>query len=143
MHSIAIPSPLKPEVLQQAVAVAMSSPSRKRVGSILLKKKRIIAAACNYDKKTHPIQKQYAHLASCIHNNSELSKKIFLHSEILCLIRAREPFDTIITARVGGHGGTQLRNSRPCPLCSLFLKHHGVKKIHYSTRKGFLFEEWE
>jgi deoxycytidylate deaminase len=140
--SIAIPSSLKDELLQQAVAVAMASPSKKRVGSILLNKKRIIAAACNYDKKTHPIQKKYANLACNIHKKSELSQKIYLHSEILCLIRAKEYADTIIIARVGGHGKSKLSNSRPCQLCTLFLKEYGIKKVHYSTPNGFMFEHW-
>lgn len=139
----AVPSPLKPEVLNQAIAVAMASNSRKRVGCVILKKKKIIAAACNHDKKTHPIQKLYANLASQIHGNQELSHKIFLHSEILGLLRAKEGGDTIITARVGGHGGNKLRNARPCPLCTLFLKHHGIKNVHYSTANGFLYEEWQ
>lgn len=141
--TIAIPSPMKPEFLNQAVAVAMASSSKKRVGSIILKKKRLIASACNCDRKTHPIQKKFADLASQIYVNESFSRKIFLHSEILCVIRAREEGDTIITARVGGHGGNKLRNSRPCPLCTLYLKEHGIKKIHYSTPNGFRFEQWE
>jgi deoxycytidylate deaminase len=143
MTPIAIPSPLKREILDQATAVAMSSPSRKRLGSIILRKKRIVAAACNYDKKTHPIQKSYATLASQLYHNDDLSTKIYLHSEILCLIRARGKGDTIITSRIGGHGGTKLRNSRPCPLCTLFLKEHGITKIHYSTPNGFMYENWK
>lgn len=140
---IAVPSQMKPEILKSAVAVAMASPSKKRVGSILLRKRKIISAACNYDKKTHPIQEKYAILASRIHDNDDYSLKRFLHSETLCIIRAREKGDTIVIARVGGHGGNKLRNSRPCPLCTLFLKHHGIKKIHYSTPNGFMFEHWK
>ena len=139
---IAVPSQLKPEILKSAVSVAMASPSKKRVGSILLKKRKIIAASCNYDRKTHPLQEKYAVLASKIHDNDAYSKKLYLHSEINCLIRAREEGDTIVIARVGGHGGNKLRNSRPCPLCTLFLKHNGVTKIHYSTPNGFMFEDW-
>ena len=139
---IAVPSHLKPEIFNSAISVAMASPSKKRVGSILLRKRKIISAACNYDRKTHPIQDKYAILASRIHDNDVYSKKQFLHSETLCIIRAKEEGDTIVVARVGGHGGNKLRNSRPCPLCTLFLKHHGIKNIHYSTPNGFMFEEW-
>ncbi len=141
-NRIAIPSTLKPEILNQAVAVAMASTSRKQLGCIILKKKKIIAAACNYDKKTHTVQERYAKFASKIYENDSLSHKIFLHAEILCLIRSKGEGDTIITARVGGQGGNKLRNSRPCPICTLFLQHHGIKKIHYSTSNGFLFEDW-
>ena len=141
--TIASPSPLKPEILNYAVAVAMASTSRRRVGSVLLNKKRIISTATNYDKKTHPIQGRYAKLASKCHNNAEYSNKIYLHSEILCLIRAKEKCDTIVVARMGGHNYSKLSNSRPCPLCELYLRHHGVKKIHYSTPNGFMYEKWE
>jgi deoxycytidylate deaminase len=139
---IAVPSHLKPEILNSAISVAMASPSRKRVGSILLRKRKIISAACNYDRKTHPIQEKYAILASRIHDNDVYSNKHFLHSELNCILRAKEEGDTIVVARVGGHGGNKLRNSRPCPLCTLFLKHNGITKIHYSTASGFMFEDW-
>jgi deoxycytidylate deaminase len=143
MISNACPSPLKRGILQQAITVAMTSPSKKRLGSIILKKKKVVAAACNYDKKTHPIQKSYATLACKKYNDVKFSPKIYLHSEILCLIRARGIGDTIITARVAGHGGNKLRDSRPCPLCTLFLKEHGIMKIHYSTPNGFMYECWK
>lgn len=139
---IAVPSHLKPEILNSAISVAMASPSKKRVGSILLRKRKIISAACNYDKKTHPMQERYAILASRIHDNDVYAKKTYLHAELHCILRAREEGDTIVIARVGGHGGKKLRNSRPCPLCTLFLKHHGIKNIHYSTPNGFMYERW-
>jgi deoxycytidylate deaminase len=138
----AVPSQMKPEILNSAIAVAMASPSKERVGSIILKKRKIIAAACNYDRKTHPMQEKYAMLASRVHENEAYSKKLYLHSETNSLIKAKGEGDTIIIARVGGHGGNKLRNSRPCPLCTLFLQHYGIKKVHYSTPNGFLFEEW-
>jgi len=139
---IAVPSQMKPEILRNAISVAMASPSKKRVGSILLRKRRIISAACNYDTKTHPIQEKYAVLTSRIYDNDVYSKKLYLHSEILSLIRAKEEGDTIVIARVGGHGGNKLRNSRPCPICTHFLKHNGITKVHYSTQNGFMFEDW-
>lgn len=135
-------SPLKPEVLNQAVAVAMSSQSKKKVGSIILKKTKLIASAVNLETKTHPIQAAYGERASCIHNNIGLSKKIFLHSEILSTIRSKGRGDTIIVARVGGTGAKELRNSRPCPLCSMAIKESGIKHVHYSTDHGFLYEYW-
>jgi deoxycytidylate deaminase len=139
---IAVPSLLKPEIHEQAVAVALASPSKRRVGCIILKKRKIIAAACNYDKKTHPIQDRCANNASKIHGVADLAKKQYLHSEILAIIRSRGKGDSIVIARVGGHGGNKLRNSRPCPLCTLFLKQHGICKIHYSTPNGFMYEKW-
>lgn len=135
-------SPLKPEILNQAVAVAMSSTSKKRVGSIILKKTRLIASAVNLENKTHPIQASYGERASCIHNNQSLKMKTFLHSEISCLIRSKGRGDTIVVARVGGKDWGELRCSRPCKVCSLALKENGIKHIHYSTDYGFLYEYW-
>lgn len=133
-------SPLKPDILNQAIAVAMSSQSKKKVGSIILKKGKVIASAVNLEKKSHPLQAFYGEKASCIHNNTGLCKKIFLHSELNCLIRSKGKGDTIIVARTGGRGGRELRNSKPCKICSLALQEYGIKHIHYSTDQGFLYE---
>ena len=127
---------LKPELLNQAIFVAMASPSKKRVGSILLKRNRVIATAVNLDFKTHPIQHEWGCRVG-------LPQKSFLHSEISCLIRARDHADTIVVARVGGHTRTELRNARPCPVCSAYLKYQSkVVHIHYSTDEGFMYEYW-
>lgn len=135
-------SPLKPEILSQAVAVAMSSTSKKKVGSIILKKGRLVTSAVNLENKSHPIQASYGEKASCIHNNEGFKQKQFLHSEINSLIKSKGKGDTIIVARVGGKGGKELRMAKPCPVCSIALKEYGVKHIHYSTDNGFLYEYW-
>ena len=136
------PSPLKPEVLNQAVAVAISSQSKKKVGSIILKKGKLIASAVNLETKTHPLQAAYGERASCIHNNEGLRMKKYLHSEIAAILRGRGKGDTIVVARVGGTGAKELRNSRPCVVCSMALKEYGIKHIHYSTDQGFFYEYW-
>lgn len=133
-------SPLKSDILNQAIAVAMSSQSKKKVGSIILKKGKVIASAVNLENKSHPLQAFYGEKASCIHNNVGLGQKIFLHSELNCLIRSKGKGDTIVVARTGGRGGRDLRNSKPCPICSLALQEYGIKHIHYSTDHGFLYE---
>jgi deoxycytidylate deaminase len=135
-------SPLKPEILNQAIVVAMSSQSKKKVGSIILKKGKITASAVNLETKSHPIQASYGRRASYIHNNEGLKQKQFLHSEMNSLIRSKGKGDTIVVARVGGRGGKELRNSRPCVVCSIALKEYGIKHIHYSTDQGFLYEYW-
>lgn len=130
------PSFLKPEILNQAVSVAMASPSKKKVGSILLKKNKVIATAVNLDFKTHPIQYAYG----CKVGKPE---KAYIHSEIGVLIRARDTADTIVVARVGGHSKIELRCARPCSVCSAFLKYESkVVHIHYSTDEGFMYEYW-
>ena len=120
----------------------MSSQSKKKVGSIILKKNKIIASAVNLEDKSHPIQASYGRRASFLHNNEGLKQKKFLHAEVNCLIRSRGKGDTIVVARVGGRGGLEFRNSRPCAVCSLALKEYGIKHVHYSTDDGFFYEYW-
>ncbi len=140
---LATKSPLKSEILKQAYAIAMSSDAPKKIGAILLKKNRIIASAVNDYTRTHPVQYWAAKNASMIFNQPHLDKKQFLHAELRSLIKAREDADTIVVCRVGGHGGEELRLSRPCIICSNYIRScSGVVHVHYSTPNGFLYEYW-
>lgn len=114
-----------------AIEVAKSSPSKKKVGSVLLYKNRVVATATNLDKKTHPLQARLAERVG-------VHQKIYLHSEIAALVKCRQECDTIIVARVNSQN--KLRNSKPCPICSTALKEAGVSKVYYSTNEGFLYE---
>ena len=114
-----------------AIEVAKSSPSKKLVGAVLLNKNRVVTTATNLERKSHPLQAKFAERVG-------LKEKIFLHAEIAALVKCREECDTIIVARVNNQN--KLRNSRPCPICSLALKQAGVSKVYYSTNDGFLYE---
>ncbi len=141
---MATKSPLKKCILKQAFAVAMSSDAPKKIGAILLKKNRIIASAVNDYTRTHPVQYWAAQNAAKIWNEPQLEKKVFLHAEILSLIKAKEDADTIIVCRVGGHGGHELRDARPCKICSSYIRNcSDIVHIHYSTPHGFLYEYWD
>jgi deoxycytidylate deaminase len=140
---LATKSPLKKSILQQAYAVAMSSDAPKKIGAILLKKNRIIASAVNDYHRTHPVQYWAAQNAARIFNEPQLQMKTKLHSEIRALIKARDDADTIVVCRVGGHGGQELRLSRPCVICESYIRScSDVVHIHYSTPSGFLYEYW-
>jgi deoxycytidylate deaminase len=140
---MATKSPLRKEILKQAFAVAMSSDAPKKIGAILLKKNRIIASAVNDYTRTHPVQFWAAQNAARIFNEPHLENKIYLHGELRALIKAKEDADTIIVCRVGGHGGQELRNARPCPVCSEYIRSCStVEHIHYSTSQGFMYEYW-
>jgi deoxycytidylate deaminase len=140
---LAFKSPLKKCILNQAYAVALSSDAPKKIGAILLKKNRIIASAVNDYKRTHPVQHWAAQNAARIFNEPHLSKKQFLHAELRSLIKAREDADTIVVCRVGGHGGRELRMSRPCVICSEYIRScSDVVHIHFSTPQGFMYEYW-
>jgi deoxycytidylate deaminase len=141
--TLATKSPLKKCILKQAYAVAMSSDAPKKIGAILLKKNRIVSSAVNDYRRTHPVQYWAAKNASMIFNEPHLEKKVFLHAEIRSLIKAKEDSDTIIVCRVGGHGGKELRDSRPCMICSEYIRScSNVIHIHYSTPQGFMYEYW-
>jgi len=140
---MATKSPLKKTILHQAFAVAMASNAPKKMGAILLKRNRIIASAVNDYHRSHPVQYWAAQNAARIFNEPNLEKKIFGHAEIISLIKAKEDTDTIVVCRVGGHGGQELRDSRPCRICSNYIRScSSVIHIHYSTPQGFMYEYW-
>ena len=115
-----------------AIDVAKSSPSRKQVGAILLRKGKVVTTATNLERKSHPLQAKFAEKVG-------LGEKIFLHAEISALVKCREECDTIVVARVGGHSKNELRNAKPCKICAMALEEAGIDKVHYSTDDGFLY----
>lgn len=121
------------QFLQLAIDVAKSSPSKKKIGSVLLRKNRVISTSPNLDCKSHPFQARLAKQVG-------LDPKIYLHSEIATLIRAKEDGDTMIVARVGGTSHNELRIAKPCPICSAALELANIKRIIYSTNEGFLYK---
>ena len=116
-----------------AIKVAESSKSRKKVGAVLLNKNKPVSQGVNQDTKSHPLQAKLADMVG-------LSEKIYLHAEISALVRCRSDVDTIVVVRLGGHGGDQLRNAKPCPICSLALKEAGIEHIYHTTDEGFLYQ---
>jgi deoxycytidylate deaminase len=137
-------SPLKKSILNQAIAVAMASDAPKKMGAILLdKRNRVIATGVNSYEKTHPIQHWAAQNAAKIWGDEGLSLKIYVHAETQVLIKAKEDAHTIIVCRVGGHGGKELRDARPCRICTYqILNLTTIKHVHYSTPSGFMYEYW-
>ena len=91
--------------LSLAYDVAMTSPSGKPVGAVLMKKNKVIATATNHDCKSHPLQAKWAKRVG-------LAEKIYLHAEIASLIKAREDADKIVVVRIGGHN-QEMRKAVP------------------------------
>ena len=115
------------------IEVAKSSPSKKKVGALILNKNKIVSQGVNQEKKTHPLQAKFAQLAG-------LDTKIYLHAEIAALVKCRSECDTIVVARLGGNTQEELRMSKPCPICRLALQEAGIKHVYYTTDEGFLYE---
>jgi deoxycytidylate deaminase len=135
---MATKSPLKKCILNQAIAVAMSSDAPKKMGAILLdKRNRIISAGVNSYVTTHTQQFYAAIMASKKYKNPSLRKKCFLHCEISCILKARNPGHKLVICRIGGHGGTELRESFTCPICYLYITTNcpTIKEIHWSTNE--------
>lgn len=140
-----IPSFLKQRILDQAIAVAMASHGPKRVGAILLKKNKVIAAACNNYTKSDAFQFRISQHASIFYNRPDYSKRIFGHAETLVLKKIKNnDADSIVVCRLSGKSSRKLRLARPCKICSFLIKNFypSIKHIHYSTEKGFLYEHW-
>lgn len=122
--------------LRQAVEIANTSPSRKKVGAVLMLKNKVISTATNLDCKSHPLQAEWAKRVG-------LSEKIYLHAEMSAMIKARDDADKIIVVRLGGRSGEELRQSRPCKICEAYLRHAGIKHVYYSTgHNSFGYEYW-
>lgn len=129
-------SPLKKEIKQQAIAVAMASNAPKKMSAILLdKRNRVISTGVNSYEITHPQQFYAAVTASKKFKNPNLRKKYFLHAELNCILRARKTGNKLVICRVGGHGGKELRESFCCPICYLYITKNcpTIKEIHWST----------
>lgn len=143
---IATESYLKQRILDQAIAVAMASNGPKRIGAILLKKNKIVAAACNNYEKSDAFQFRISKQASIVYNKPDYSKRVYGHAETLALKKINNgDADTIVVCRLSGkHNSTKLRMARPCNICTLLIEnlYPSIRYIHYSTEKGFLYESW-
>ena len=129
-------SSLKSEIKKQSIAVAMTSNGSRKMSAILLdKRNRIISTGVNSYEVTHPKQFYAALIASKKFKTPGLDKKMFLHCELNCLIRARKPGHKLVICRIGGHSGIELRNSFCCPICYLYIINNcpTIKEIHWST----------
>ena len=114
-------------IAEKAKAVAARSPSRRRVGCVLLRKGRVVVSATNVEGKTHPTQKKFAGAAG-------EPFKVSLHAEIHALIRSRVDCDTLVVCRVGKNGN--LLMSKPCAACQLAIAQSSVRRVVYSDSAG-------
>ena len=78
---------------------------------------RKISEAYNDYRKTHPIQSHFAKLAN-------QPARIYLHAEILAIIRAGER--KIHTIKITNLSG---KLSSPCPVCMKAISAYGIKRI--------------
>ena len=117
---------------ERAIEVAESATGRAKVGCVALSGNDIVAAVTNL-QKTHTKQYEYAKRAG-------FPKKASLHAELRALISSQRPVDTLIVARVDKKGN--LKNSRPCPVCTLAIQDYPESvEVWYTTEDGFFQDE--
>lgn len=81
------------------------------------KRGRLISTANNNYSKSHPIQAHFARLAG-------ERERIYLHAEILALLRASDrPIHTI---RISNGNG---KSAYPCRVCQLAIREWGVQRV--------------
>lgn len=94
------------------------------VAIALDKSGNIIAKSYNSYLKTHPEQAKYAALAGTPY-------KCFLHAEMGALIKAKTQVDKLVVVRINRAG--EPVNAKPCPICEMAIRAHGVKSVEYSV----------
>ena len=91
------------------------------------KKGRVISVAENNYNKTHPLMLHFAAKVG-------LHDKLYLHAEVLALIRAGEKkVDSISVERYNLDGSPAL--AKPCPVCAEAIKAWGVNNVFYTDKE--------
>lgn len=109
--------------------MALKSPSKFRLGAVLVKGRRVLSAGFNQMNKTHTV------MARFIKDRNHL---IGIHAEIAATVGvAAADLDeaTIIVYRVLANGKQAL--AKPCEMCQKYLFDIGVLKVYYSTVEGY------
>lgn len=90
------------------------------------KRGRVLAVGKNSYVKTHPLQAKFAEKAG-------RPGSIYLHAEISCLVKVKNPDKIHVLAvfRYDKHG--QPKNARPCKICREAIKQFGVKNVRYTV----------
>lgn len=114
-------------MLDKAIEKCLELPfvkGQRRLYAIVSDKRgNIVGEASNNYTKSHTVQAYYAKKAG-------LEPKIYLHSEIHALLRARGKGYKISVARVDSKGN--LCYAAPCRICSIAIKESGIKQVEYT-----------
>lgn len=118
--------------IQKALTIPFEK-GKKRVYSVVLDSRgRVVSEGSNSYVKTHPIQKSYG-------VRSGHPMKEYLHAECNAIIRSKGRGVSLVVVRVDSKGNPC--NARPCPVCSLAIKEHGlIKNICYTSDIGICNE---
>jgi tRNA(Arg) A34 adenosine deaminase TadA len=97
------------------------------------KKGNLLAQSENNYLKTHPLMKYFA-------DKVKLHDKLYLHAEILALIRCgdKKPYRLLIE-RYNIDGTMAL--AKPCPVCAEAIRAYDVSVLEYTTLNGIVKEK--
>ncbi len=110
-----------------ASTIAAKSPSRFRLGAVLVKRNRVLSVGWNNMSKSHPLQQKY-----CDHDHA-----LGLHAEVHSCLGVSLPElngANMYVARVLRDGTLAL--AKPCRVCQRFLISVGIRKVTYTTDEG-------
>lgn len=110
----------KLKLFELAKRVSLKSPSRFKLGCILVDKSRVVSVGFNNMHKSHPKIKTYGN---------------FIHAETHCLLGLsyqETKGKTLYVYRADRWGNTA--NSKPCPVCYETMKIAGIKHLFYSIK---------
>jgi tRNA(Arg) A34 adenosine deaminase TadA len=118
---------MKKRYFDIAKKLSLKSPSRFKLGCVIVNKSRVVALGWNNMNRTHPKARTYGN---------------FLHAEIHALIGTdiRDTKNSIAYVyREDRHG--KIAKSRPCQVCFNALKIAGVQRICYTDNNSFIEEK--
>jgi deoxycytidylate deaminase len=96
------------------------------------KKNKLLSTATNTYKRSHPLQSFYAKQVG-------LDDKIYLHAELLALIRAGDKkVHRLTVERYNSDGQPAL--AKPCKICSKAIESYGVSVVEYTSSTGWIKE---
>lgn len=121
---------LRKNACEAAIAAARLSNHHFKVGSAIVKGRRIISIGCNSNKTTPFIR-------------NKLSPKTMvdrMHAEMSSILKSQENVAKckIYVARITSLG---LGTARPCALCMSMIREAGIKEVFYSTEDGWRKEK--
>ncbi len=110
-----------------AKKISLKSPSRIKLGCVVVKKGRVVSFGWNDMARTHPKAKTYGN---------------FLHSELHALIglSQKESKGADVYVYRETRNGV-LAQSRPCPICYAALRQAGIRNVCFTDYSGFKKEQ--
>jgi deoxycytidylate deaminase len=122
-----------------ATALAKVSPHNKaQLGAVIVKDRVVLSATTNVHK-SHPMQMRYNVFRKMQGDNHQHH----LHAEMHAIIRTQNKKElrgaTIYVSRVCQD--REYGMARPCKACERALIDYGIKRIYYTTERGYGCEE--